>query len=208
MGVSRQAISNWERSESLPDTANLIRLAEYYGVTLDELIKRPAVAADTGNLADDGPVSAVTLESPIRTAVTIFTCVVLSAAYYVLLAQPLLQSTVDDLTQMFGLTVSPTLAVLWVVAEVVFVLLPFVLIAVVPVRLPHRIWLAPLTVFMTPLLINLSSAAMSGASVLEYSGIGGALMSTVVIKVDVLSLAVGCLLVDLVRRHHAVRSSI
>lgn len=38
IGVSRQAISKWERSESSPDTDNLIALANLYGVTIDELL--------------------------------------------------------------------------------------------------------------------------------------------------------------------------
>lgn len=39
IGVSRQAVSKWERAEASPDTDNLIILAEVYGVTLDELLK-------------------------------------------------------------------------------------------------------------------------------------------------------------------------
>ena len=39
IGVSRQAVSKWERSEASPDTDNLIRLAEVYGVSLDELLR-------------------------------------------------------------------------------------------------------------------------------------------------------------------------
>ncbi|RDB62798.1 XRE family transcriptional regulator [Gordonibacter sp. 28C] len=38
LGVSRQAVSKWERSESSPDTDNLIALAQLYGVSLDELL--------------------------------------------------------------------------------------------------------------------------------------------------------------------------
>ena len=38
LNVSRQAISKWERSESSPDTDNLIALARLYGVSLDELL--------------------------------------------------------------------------------------------------------------------------------------------------------------------------
>ena len=38
LGVSRQAVSKWERGESSPDTDNLIELAKIYGVTIDELI--------------------------------------------------------------------------------------------------------------------------------------------------------------------------
>lgn len=39
VGVSRQAVSKWERAEASPDTDNLIILAGIYGVTLDELLK-------------------------------------------------------------------------------------------------------------------------------------------------------------------------
>ena len=39
VGVSRQAISKWERDEALPDIYNLTTLAEIFGLTLDELLK-------------------------------------------------------------------------------------------------------------------------------------------------------------------------
>ena len=38
LGISRQAVSKWERAEACPDTDNLIALAQLYGVTLDQLI--------------------------------------------------------------------------------------------------------------------------------------------------------------------------
>ena len=38
LGVSRQAISKWERAESSPDTDNLIALARLYGISLDGLL--------------------------------------------------------------------------------------------------------------------------------------------------------------------------
>lgn len=38
LGLSRQAVSKWERAESAPDTENLISLAKLYGVSLDELL--------------------------------------------------------------------------------------------------------------------------------------------------------------------------
>lgn len=38
LGVSRQAVSKWERAESSPDTDNLIALASLYGMTLDDLL--------------------------------------------------------------------------------------------------------------------------------------------------------------------------
>ena len=37
LGLSRQAVSKWERAEASPDTDNLICLAKLYGVSLDEL---------------------------------------------------------------------------------------------------------------------------------------------------------------------------
>lgn len=38
MGVSRQAVSKWERGDSTPDTDTLIELARLYSVSLDELV--------------------------------------------------------------------------------------------------------------------------------------------------------------------------
>ena len=38
LGLSRQAVSKWERAEASPDTDNLIVLAKLYGVSLDELL--------------------------------------------------------------------------------------------------------------------------------------------------------------------------
>ena len=52
LGVSRQAVSKWERSESSPDTDNLIALAALYGVSLDELLYGEA-ASDVDTSADD-----------------------------------------------------------------------------------------------------------------------------------------------------------
>ena len=43
LGVSRQAVSKWERSESSPDTDNLIALAALYG--MDEGLERRFLAA-------------------------------------------------------------------------------------------------------------------------------------------------------------------
>lgn len=51
LGVSRQAVSKWERSESSPDTDNLIALASLYGVSLDELLYGEA-ANDADDLED------------------------------------------------------------------------------------------------------------------------------------------------------------
>ena len=39
LGISRQAVSKWERAESSPDTDNLICLAKLYNCSLDDLLK-------------------------------------------------------------------------------------------------------------------------------------------------------------------------
>lgn len=39
LGISRQAVSKWERAEASPDTDNLILLARLYQVSLDELLQ-------------------------------------------------------------------------------------------------------------------------------------------------------------------------
>ena len=46
LGLSRQAVSKWERAEASPDTDNLICLAKLYGVSLDDLL-------DTDQSVDD-----------------------------------------------------------------------------------------------------------------------------------------------------------
>lgn len=39
LGVSRQTISNWETSRSYPDIERVMRLAEIYHLSLDELLR-------------------------------------------------------------------------------------------------------------------------------------------------------------------------
>ena len=38
LGVSRQAVSKWERAESSPSVDNLLDLARLYGITVDEML--------------------------------------------------------------------------------------------------------------------------------------------------------------------------
>lgn len=49
LGISRQAVSKWERAEASPDTDNLIALARLYHVSLDELLK---IHEEDGNEGD------------------------------------------------------------------------------------------------------------------------------------------------------------
>ena len=62
LGVSRQAVSKWERVEASPDTDNLIALAKLYGVSVDELLNyKPSAAAGKeaeAETAEDAPESA------------------------------------------------------------------------------------------------------------------------------------------------------
>lgn len=57
LGVSRQAVSKWERSESSPDTDNLIAFAALYGVSLDELLYGEAASDADGS--EDGSTETV-----------------------------------------------------------------------------------------------------------------------------------------------------
>jgi len=54
LGLSRQAVSKWERAEAAPDIYNLIALARLYNISLDDLLlfRRGENAADTPD-ADD-----------------------------------------------------------------------------------------------------------------------------------------------------------
>lgn len=46
LGLTRQAISKWERAEASPDTDNLIALARLYGVSLDDLLNEEEVGEE------------------------------------------------------------------------------------------------------------------------------------------------------------------
>lgn len=50
LGLSRQAVSKWERAESSPDIGNIVALAKLYGVTVDELL---SLEEDIADLEDD-----------------------------------------------------------------------------------------------------------------------------------------------------------
>lgn len=55
IGVSRQAVSKWERAEASPDTDNLIELAKVYGLSLDELLKGKEEAAPADSAQEQAP---------------------------------------------------------------------------------------------------------------------------------------------------------
>ena len=39
LGVSRQTISKWEAAQSYPDFQRLVQLSDYFGLSLDELVR-------------------------------------------------------------------------------------------------------------------------------------------------------------------------
>lgn len=39
LGVSRQAVSKWERGDSDPSTANLLALAKLFGISAEEMLR-------------------------------------------------------------------------------------------------------------------------------------------------------------------------
>ena len=49
LGISRQAVSKWERAEASPDTDNLILLAKLYGISLDDLLRTDQEEFESGN---------------------------------------------------------------------------------------------------------------------------------------------------------------
>jgi transcriptional regulator with XRE-family HTH domain len=59
LGISRQAVSKWERAEASPDTDNLILLAKIYKISLDELLSTeeqpPLASKSTSNDASTEP---------------------------------------------------------------------------------------------------------------------------------------------------------
>lgn len=57
LGVSRQAVSKWENGSSVPDVQMLIRIADFYNMTLDQLVRDdydlPISCADETKLTDN-----------------------------------------------------------------------------------------------------------------------------------------------------------
>ena len=64
LGISRQAVSRWERGEALPDTENLIALADLFGVTLDELARGSSSEQEVEARAETAPVADPCSNSP------------------------------------------------------------------------------------------------------------------------------------------------
>ncbi len=44
MGVTFQAVSRWEKGDSIPDLDSLDNLAKFYKVSIDEILQRDSIA--------------------------------------------------------------------------------------------------------------------------------------------------------------------
>lgn len=54
LGLTNKAVSKWETGEAYPETAQLLPLASYFGVTTDELLKgRRESAGQSGDAQSD-----------------------------------------------------------------------------------------------------------------------------------------------------------
>lgn len=54
LGVSRQAVSKWERAEAYPDTENLIAISELLSVTIDDLLRSEVSKNSEDSIVDSG----------------------------------------------------------------------------------------------------------------------------------------------------------
>jgi len=46
LGVSQQAVGLWERGKNMPSKELLVRIADYFGVTVDYMVGRPSTASE------------------------------------------------------------------------------------------------------------------------------------------------------------------
>lgn len=59
LGVSRQTISKWELAQSYPDFQRLVLLSDYFGLSLDELVKNVDVQEVRDKNLNDKHLSAI-----------------------------------------------------------------------------------------------------------------------------------------------------
>lgn len=80
LGVSRQTISKWELAQSYPDFQRLVLLSDYFGLSLDALVKDIDVQDVRSKNLSDKQLSAIyddisTAKSTIKTVVNVL-CVI------------------------------------------------------------------------------------------------------------------------------------
>lgn len=66
LSISRQAVSKWEKGDSIPDVQMLTKIADYYNITLDHLVRDeydlPHIKQSHMNCEDDKPESQIKIE--------------------------------------------------------------------------------------------------------------------------------------------------
>lgn len=191
LGVSRQAVSNWETARSCPDTDNLLALAKLYGITVDALlnghsIEQPAEEESAPNVAVS--------RSALVQGVAIAAIMLLSAIFYTTVGPYVAFSVMDDITELFGLTIGTTLALSWVAVEIVLMAAPIIAAAGVGRRFGLNTALAaasPVVAYFGTFLLAIGLNAFAGLPSPEFPGIGHLLAASVVFKADLLGAAIG-----------------
>lgn len=221
LGLSRQAISNWERAETAPDTDNLIALARFYAVSLDELLLLDEIPGSAGTATEqltaqaDGPGSKA--DEPQRGAgvpahrgvsALIFALTAGLCYLFYFGAAPSLFVTI---TNEYGMMLNHEDLALWLLvvfaSEAALVLLPYLVVAFAAKHAPwveRWVWFAPAFAYFVPIVAVWSFMLVTGtATGRSYEGAGiesGYLQPGVLLSVDVLSALIGCLGVSFVAR--------
>lgn len=118
----------------------------------------------------------------------------LAAVYYALCAHLLLHWTVDLASTAFSLSVGPALAALWIAGEVVFFLVPFILVQLWATKFDRSGLFAALGVlaaFWLPALISVLGELAFGVPVQPFGGIGGALATWFPLAADLAASVIG-----------------
>jgi transcriptional regulator with XRE-family HTH domain len=107
LGISRQAVSKWERAESSPDTDNLICLAKLYNVSLDYLLsteesieeikeQKPTEEDDEDDDEENSPFAAIAILVIVITYILLgFLCDLWHPGWIMFVFYPVLLSIVD-----------------------------------------------------------------------------------------------------------------
>lgn len=87
--VSRQTISNWENSKSLPDIISVLKMSDLYQISLDDLLKgddemKKQIEKDTDVVGTNRRLIAVGWSAIVIMIMLIFACVVSGNAIFVL----------------------------------------------------------------------------------------------------------------------------
>lgn len=197
LGVSRQAVSNWERGLSSPDTENLLALARVYGTSVDWLLTGRSV--ETQAAAGE---SEEQRKRPWFTAAVTAGVMAFSIFFYTQVASWLAISVMDDVTEIFALEIGTTLALLWFATEVILVALPMWLAAVVARKMGWNVALTAATPAIAYAALALWPAALNAAFGLPqqpFTGMG-ALSGSVNWKADLIGAAAGMAVAYMLRR--------